>query len=281
VGPNQFQPIDPNRDAQGFYQLQRPHSNLYKKVTYQTRETLVLDRITEYDIRSANTTMLRQAGRMKTRDLKALEELPKKEREIAIGKMIRLDKSIRQPIAKGIIRAKLDLFRSNGIQDDEVLAIKNDAVFIRGRRLRNTQFGVVEFRPKNTYALYLKLEGIEYYYDAREKRVDLKGVKDEVLEEPDHQNGMLLFLARCMDYLVMDRRDALRRYLIEFVDDYKSKRLPVRYYRELNRDNCYRTTMEISGMSFSLIVATEDDKDMINGVYNYKRFVLPIIQRFM
>ena len=127
----------------------------------------------------------------------------------------------------------------------------------------------------------MKLEGIEYYYDAREKRVDLKGVKDEVLEEPDHRNGMLLFLARCMDYLVMDRRDALRRYLIEFVDDYKSKRLPVQYYRELNRDNCYRTTMEISGMSFSLIVATEDDKDMINGVYNYKRFVLPIIQRFM
>ena len=84
-----------------------------------------------------------------------------------------------------------------------------------------------------------------------------------------------------MSLLEMDRRRALRKYLIEFSEDYKSRRLPKEYYREMNRANIYRTTMEISNYAYCMSDISDDEIDRVNGVYNYMRFVLPVIQQFI
>lgn len=243
--------LETTRDREGFIVLKRTYSELYKKTNYLTSLPLIQNRIYEYDIRSANVSMLRASGKVKESTLQQLEALDKDAREKAVGKMIRQNRKFYKIISEGIRKARETLFRENQIQDHEVLSIKNDAVFIIGRKLRYTQFGDIEFRVKGQYTLFQQFNKIEFYYDRRHRRVDIKGVSDKVVMEEDHQKGMMVFFDTVFNYVCTDRRKELREYLIQFVDDYKTKTLPHYYYRELNSDNVYRTIVELSG--FSLI----------------------------
>lgn len=270
------------RDAEGFRVLVPKCGILHKKINYLVQDDLVLDRIYEYDIRSANTSMLRASQKMKPETLAMIDELPKHDREVYIGKMIVKDPSIRVVIADGILKAKQLLFIRNGIQDDEVLSIKNDAVYIIGRRLQITKvIEGVEFKEKNVYSMYMRIDKMEFYYDRRHKRVDVKGLRDDVVNHPDHAKGIINFFVTVMEHLIMDRRNALRKYLISFVQDYKAKKLPIEYYREFNRENIYRTTLNVNDWTMNLTAVDESDYDIINGIYNYMQFILPIVQRFL
>ena len=269
-----------NRDNRGFYVLHRTYSDYFRRSSYVSPKTPIIDRITEYDIRSANTTMLRRAKKIKEKDLRAIEALPKHDREVLIGNLIKQDKEIGKMIRKGISEAKRLLFEANGVQTDEIQAIRSDAVCIIGRRLQTIEFGPIMFRPTE-YAMYMKLEGIEYYYRQDTNTVDVKGIRDDIVSHDDHQQGIMAFMAKVMGYLVRNRRDALRRYLIEFSEAYKAKELPVQYYRELSNLNAYRTTMETAGYSYSLDTITESDLNEISGIYNYRRFILPVIQQYL
>jgi len=269
-----------NRDNRGFYVLRRTYSDYFRRSAYVSSRTPIIDRITEYDIKSANTTMLRRAKLIKEKDLQAIEALPKHDREVMIGNMIKRDKQIGKVIRKGIVEGKRLLFQANGVQSDEIQAIRSDAVFIIGRRLKTIEFGPITFRP-TSYSMYMKLAGLEYYYRSSDNHVDIKGINDSIVEEPDHQAGIVNFMATVMGYLTRNRRDALRKYLIEFSEAYKAMELPLCYYREMSKLNAYRTTMEISDFSYATTMPSEDDKKIINGIYNYNRFVLPVIQQYL
>lgn len=272
--------LDLPRDSQGFIHLRKKYSELWQKTTYLTKEPYIIDRVYEYDIKAANVSSLLTAG-YDSKALETLLKLPKKTREVAIGKMIRQDKKIGKLIKKEITRAREQLFRSNSLIDTDIVSIKNDAVFVRGRSLEYTTFGHMEFRLKNQYAAFVQFDKLELYYNRRKKTVDIKGVNDEVVQEQDHQNGIIKFLVKVMEFLVMDRRDALRKYLIEFSHEYKARELPVVYYRELNTFNVYRTIYELAGYSYDLTMVDQKDVKMINIVYNYLRYVLPMIRMFI
>lgn len=275
--------MDSDLDKEGFITLKRKYSELYKKTNYLSERPIVIDRIYEYDIRSANTSALRASGKIDESILTMLEGLNKQAREEAIGKMIRRDKArvIWPLISKGIKSAREQLFRYNQLQDDNILSIKNDAVFVIGRKLKYTKFGPFEFRAKHQYAAYMLIEKVEIYYDQKNQSLSIKGVRDEVVNHPDHQNGMIKFLIKVFRYLVMDQRDELRRYLITFVHKYKAMELPYQYYRELNGNNIYRTKIELSGFEYNLSEIGQVDLDIINPIYNYTKFILPIIRQFM
>ena len=106
------------RDANGFISLKRTYSELYKKVSYTADVDYVVDRIYEYDIRSANTSALRESGLIDESILTMLEGLDKQSREETIGKMIRREKmkkkdTIYKAISNGILKAKEKLLNSN------------------------------------------------------------------------------------------------------------------------------------------------------------------------
>ena len=268
------------RDAQGFLYLQKNYSELYQKSSYLTKESIIIDRIYEYDIKAANISALKQEG-FDPDVLDKLAKLNKMDREVAVGKMIAQDKRIGHIIKKQIKRAREILFRSNNIQTDRVLSIKNDAVFVIGRSLANTKFGDMEFKLKNQYAAFIQMDGLELYYNRRKSTVDIKGVSDEVINNTDHQTGIISFICKVMEYLVMDRRDALRKYLIDFTHRYKARELPVQFYREMNSNDIYRTIYELSGYSFNLLMVDKSDVNILNIQYNYNRYVLPLIQMFI
>lgn len=273
--------IETTRNRAGYIVLNPTYSTLYKRTQYNTPLDYIQNTIYEYDIRAANLTMLTQQKASDRKTLAMLGELSRDAREIAVGKMIQKNPEIYKIISKGILRARRDLFRVNGIQDYEIVSIRNDAVFIAGRRLKTTVFGEVEFRMKNRYAMFHRIEGIEFLYDKRHSRTDVKGVDDRVVTHPDHQAGMMQFFNTVFQFLCYERRADLSRYLIQFAHDYKAMNLPVAYYRELNSENVYRTKMELAEFSYNMSTAGEGDKDIINPVYNYKRFILPLIQQYI
>ena len=270
------------RDDQGYLVLTPKFSKLYERTSYLNKKVdLVINSIIEYDIRSANTSSLRNAGALTERELSSIEELPRHDRQVAIGKMIKENPKVGKIIHDQITWAKSNLFRANGIQDEEILSIKNDAVYIIGRKLKSLKFGAMEFRPKSVYSAYMMLDGLEVYYDGKEKRVDIKGISDDILEIEDHQKGILSFMATCMGYIVRDRRDALTKYLIEYTSQYKKKELPVEHYRELSKYNAYRLSFPGDTMAFYLEQISEEDLKDVSGIYNFNRIILPMIQRFI
>lgn len=268
------------RDKNGFVRLQKKYSSLYEKTNYLTDLTLVQNRIVEWDLRAANISALRASGMISSAILDRLSDVDKKTREVRVGQMIRADKSIGKLIKKGIYQAREMLFRSNLIQSQEVVSIKNDAVYLAGRKLKHTKFGFYEFVPKNSYTFFLQFDKLEFYYDGRENRLDIKGL-NQAEKDPDQQKGMVKFFCTVFKLYTQGRRKELSRYLIQFSEDYKAKTLPVEYYKELRNPSVYRTIFEISQYRYNLMTAGESDKTMINGIYNYKRYVIPMIQLFI
>lgn len=268
------------RDKNGFARLQKKYSSLYEKTNYLTDLTLVQNRIVELDLKAANISALRASGMISSTILDRLSDVDKKTREVRVGQMIRADKSIGKLIKKGIYQAREMLFRSNLIQSQEVVSIKNDAVYLAGRKLKHTKFGFYEFVPKNTYTFFLQFDKLEFYYDGRENRLDIKGL-NQAEKDPDQQKGMVKFFCTVFKLYTQGRRKELSRYLIQFSEDYKAKTLPVEYYKELRNPSVYRTIFEISQYRYNLMTAGESDKTMINGIYNYKRYVIPMIQLFI
>jgi len=256
-------------------------SMLYKKHDYLIPITVIHNHIYEYDIRSANTSVLANSDEFDQNVINKLNTMNKDSRNRSVGLLIQQNKAIGKIIANGIIDAKYLLFTENKIQDGEVVSIKNDAVFIAGRKLKYTDFRSVHFRIKGNYNLYINLNGIEFYYSVRTNQLDIKGIADDIISTEDHQMGMIVFLKKIFCFIVREQQDKLREYLLQFVSDYKSLKLPHQYYREFNEYNFYRTKYYIPNFEFNLLYTGEKDKDMINGIYNYTKFILPLIRKYI
>lgn len=261
--------------------LRHKYLDLASKVQWSSKKDLIVNRIVEYDIRSANTTMLLRSEKLSADDVAMLNSLPKHEREVAVGKMIAIRPEIHRIIADGIARAKLILFTENHITEDDVQSIRNDAIFIVGRRLKATSFGPVEFRVKNVYDVFFRLEGGLDIYHGEDGHIDIKGISDDILDNDDHREGMLLFLERCSEHLCSGRRDRLRRYLIDFSVAYKRRELPACFYRELSKANGYRLGNVEDAVELILDKVGDDDIERLNIAYNYNRIVIPMIRRFI
>lgn len=269
------------RDDQGFITLIRKYSALYKKVSYLAPLSYCTNMIYEYDIKQANVSVMRYRRSLPVKILNKLASLDKNQRNIVVGKMLIENKALGKDIAKGIIEAKQLLFEANHIQDAEVLSIKNDAVFVVGQKLKVTKFGPIEFVIKNSFSMYQKINNLEFYYNKHTRDVVIKGLGDAVIETGDHCNGMLEFIKNVFDYVIYDRKDALRKYLIEFSDDYKNRRLPYQYYREMNSENIYRFAYEVDDYTFNMTAISPDQIEELNITYNYMFYVLPLIRQYI
>ena len=271
------------RDPDGFIVLEPYCSGLWKKKNYLAPVNSFFSKVFEYDIKQANVSVMRAFKILPDAVLDRLASIPKTDRNVSIGLLEKKDeyKHLKRDIARGIEYARHELFMANRLEDKDILSIKNDAVFILGRRLKQTKFGPIEFVLKNSYSMFHKIESTEFYYDSRTKIITAKGISDSVIETPDHQNGMLIFLRNVFDLLLRDNKDKLREYLIQFTDDYKSRRLPYTYYREMKSDNLYRSAMVLGDYAIHLDNITQEQVDKIDISYNYNYFVLPLLRLYL
>ena len=93
---------------------------LWERDSYKTPvKTLFNHRIVEYDMKSANTSIAREFGLLPEKRIKELENLPKKDREIAVGLILRDNPGYSEKQKLGFIAARKLFFTQNEILDEE------------------------------------------------------------------------------------------------------------------------------------------------------------------
>lgn len=221
-------------------------TSLWRSVNYKTPiRYLINTYIREYDLSKANINSLFYMGRITQEEHDAYLVMDKQEREKRIGLWIRNDRSVYKDIQSGIIEAKRRLVHLNGIEDIDVVSVKNDAMFIVGKELTQTDFPPFHFAVKNVYTIFLQLADLEVYYGdsvdpvtgSVNTNIDIKGISDENLLL--HQGGMLdLICDACYRLQREDTRDTMK-WISEMYQAYVERRLPKEYYRSFDSSSGY------------------------------------------
>lgn len=209
--------------------------------------------IWEYDIKQANISALRAFDRIDEDNYHRLSLVPKMQREIEIGKMIRDDKSIGDIIKRGISEAKRELIRllSDTNKSIEILRIANDAIYFINPYSPTIETDIhvtistgnkILFKQKSQYNYYINFKVnnilVFIYNGSYAYYVDVKGISDDKLEL--HREYFMGFIC----HIVTTYEKAGKSYTIlefnKFYESYLKRQLPIEYYREFNSSSCYR-----------------------------------------
>ena len=239
-------------------------SNLYNKINYVTdRDVILGGNIIEYDISKANINILRAFDQLDQDTYDKLlyaNQFDKMVREVYIGMQIKRETEAMglktnsmsrsktyNTIKDGIIEAKKRLFETNRLQDDEIIRIANDAVYVnRLNPLQYTSFNIgtnnhpVTFVPKKIYRSMVKFDRVIVLLSVDVNGnfdVDVIGISNELLYL--HQNFLGFICEMIIGMEMSDTRSLLTQFNI-FYEDYINKRLDISYYLEFNADSCIR-----------------------------------------
>lgn len=251
-------------------------SNLYTKTLYTIPSNFIIHPIYEYDISKANINILRSEGYI-TQDLyEYLYKAPNIERKKTIGLMERNNPKITDVLKEGFEKARHNFISSNNIQDDEIISIRKDAIFIT-RMVDHTVFGLINFVMKNTYSMMIKINKIEFYFNSINDsyKLDIKGINDETLLK--HQYSYLQLLCEIFNKIQTKNFKEAVQYIIDFNKKYNNLELSIDYYREFNQTSLYRIN------SFNSVYYIDDISDIdmscldISYNQNFNREIYKII----
>lgn len=236
---------------------------------YSSSYNIILNSfIHEYDISKANINALYSRGIIDKSMYDNLYNSDKAIREKQVGLMIRRDQNIYREIQNGIIDAKRQLIITNNIDLEDIVSIKNDAVFVLSRKLNNTKFGLMDFKLKNTYTMYIKINRYEfyYYYNSynQEEKLDVKGISDDKLVL--HKNYFMDFLLALFNTLQVDGIIPAINMLQNFSLAYINRKLESDYYRKFNSESDFDLLYD--GRMWSSIYVS--DINLIDIRYNYE-----------
>lgn len=215
--------------------------DIVSRISYLTPARYLSGRIVEYDIKSANITMLYKYNMISNDYFLYLSNLPKIDREIEVGNLIRKDKKFYDIIQYGIIEAKKKLFELNNLDLSSVVRIANDAVYINSSiDLAFTEFDNIIFKKKSLSSSFLKLDKLLFFfsYNNGDLNIDIKGINPEILKL--HQEYMITFIANLI-YTIerVNINDALIM-ITNFYEEYINMKLDIGFYRELNSSSMFK-----------------------------------------
>lgn len=244
---------------------------MYNRINYLANISYLTNTmIYEYDLSKANINILLTKGLINKKTYDYLYNAERMVRQTYVGNLCKEEKYVRA-IQSGIIDAKKLLFESNNIQPYEVLSIKNDAIFIIGRELSNTKFGLYEFKCKHIYTSFYKIKNLEmyYYYNTfnNDESIDIKGISDDKLEL--HKDYILQFFKDVFYVLQINGVSDAVLLLKDFYNQYITLSLDVNYYRKFDNTCMYHykySTFSKAGYNIESIL--EKDKNNIDITYN-------------
>ena len=245
---------------------------LYNEINY-TSDISYLNNIFiyEYDISKANINVLYSKGAISKETYEYLYTANRDIRQVYIGKLQRENKEIVNILKAGIIEAKKMLFEANNIEDYQVLSIKNDAVFIVNRQLQNTKFGLIDFKCKNKYTLFCKLNNLEvyYFYDSfsKHEEIEIKGISNDKLKL--HESYMLQLLKDVFYTVQTSSVEVAMRMLKDFYLEYITYKLPIGFYRKFDASSRFHYKFKtFSGAGYETEVEPTTDIQALDINYN-------------
>lgn len=216
-------------------------------------EYLFNDDIIEYDIKDAGFSLIKQHRLLPDETIRNLEKLGKgEERHIAIGKIQRENKQLAIDLNNKFTEIRSIFINCNKLTDNDIISVKKDAIYTIGSCNR-VNFGMIHFVAKNRYSSYIRfadIQNLEIYYSA--EQIDIKGMSDSSVNK--HRLYMMEFFNTIIP-LIESHNSKAKRYLISFINDYKTHKLDDEYYVEFN--NLSRD---------------------LNPIFNYQNILLPMCQ---
>lgn len=240
------------------------------------RPLIINSEIIEWDIKSANTSVIRSYGLLPDKKIEKIEKLDKHDRVVAIGNIMRKDKDFSKSLEDKFNEVIKIFMHDNSLDKDiDIISIKRDALFVVNKDIRNKNIGeFILFMKKNTYHSFLYIKPYEFYIS--DDKIDVKGISDDLL--PLHKDGILQLISDIIEICGSSNMDKLQinRYLIDFVNAYKNRELPFEYYREFNNQSKYKCNL-----FGNEVLLDEIDEIYINQIditFNYLNIVLPLIR---
>ena len=229
---------------------------------------LIAHDIYEYDIQKANINVLLYMGLIDKQYYDKLLSMDRMDRQIEIGYLQRYTPGLADKLSEGIKEFRHKFIRTNNLADNDILAIKNDALFIIDKIPKYTEFDNIHFIQKNKYSSYIKLLNFEIYFASSvvngTMTIDVKGIADDKI--PLHENGILGFIATVLFLVESGDLDSALSYFNEIYEGYLLRKLNVDYYREFNERSQYLLT--VNSNFYYIDRCREADKYSLNISYN-------------
>jgi len=247
-------------------------SELWNNVNYTADiDYLIGSFIREYDIAKANINILLWKGLISIEQYNFLYSADRMTRQVTIGKLRAANPELGKALDAGVIEVKKLFFEANDIQDYDILAIKNDAIYIINKIPTVTKFDNVEFTCRNIYTSYLRINRVQYlyYFDPimRKEVLDIKGIGEQQLAL--HQDFFYEFLLELLNVSTVDSIENTLWLIQAFSQKYVSLDLDIGYYREFNPASQYRIQGGLHYMELLADHLPEKDKYCLNISYNY------------
>lgn len=207
---------------------------------------LIATTISEYDIRKANISILYSEGVIDKQYYDYLYSADRMTRQVEVGYMIKNNKEVGDILSQGIAKYRKAFFNANNLLDNDILSIKNDAIFVMKKKPQITTFGNIEFVNKNNYSSFIKiLRHKEIYFRSdmvnQSMVIDIKGISDENLEK--HKDYMLRVIGDIIYFIEVGDIKSGLNYLKDFYNQYISRTLPIEYYRNFDEESKYVITV--------------------------------------
>ncbi len=233
--------------------------------------------IIEYDIKHANVNLMKYYNLYP--DIKKLDKIDameKGKREREIGLLQRADPELAKNLEKAFNNIVTEFMEVNNLsKEDDVISIKKDAVFVVNKPVIKTDFGPVQFIPKNQYHAFIAIDRLEFYL--AKDHTDVKGIGDNLYL---HEDGILSIVNALADTLESDTTVALNEFLSSLCEMYKTKNLDIACYREFNSKSMYKCIVEDREMYLENIGYDYLDK-YCDISYNYVNVILPLLRLFL
>lgn len=168
-----------------------------------TNECVLSSNIFEYDMAHAapNVIKILKGDELYNKLLK----MPKEERNIQIGLMVRDDKSLGNYIEKQLILWRNEFITLNNIKKENIIEITKDSVLFKNvipKILKLPQREWVEFRIKDRdeYSSYIRInDRFRILYDGLKKHIKIKGVKDEYVNNSQFVKKILIPIVQALE----------------------------------------------------------------------------------
>ena len=249
------------------------NSTLYKSDTFINDNIFYLfnKTIYEYDMKDAGFNLSKAYKLLPESKLEELGRLKKDRRKIEIGNLQRADETYKERLKQAFVEARRMFFEANEIKNDEIISIKKDAIFTTRHCEFQKFLDHIEFRPKNEYSSYIRLnKKIELYY-AYDK-MDIKGLSDDTINY--HKDYMIHFIQLFFNKMETEDVSTILGFMRRFIDKYKRRELPIGYYRRFDRDPRF----DIFDDSIKYYEYWEDQKEDLDIQFNYNEVLIKLIK---
>ena len=245
---------------------------------------LVNSLITEYDIKSGNTSIMKHFKLLDSETIAYVDGLPKSQRNVQVGLLQRNNKEFAKQLESGFNEAVEMFIAANELDRDvDILAIRRDAVFVVNKPINVTKIGeFINFVPKNQYHAALQIgPKLEFYFGA-DGQIDIKNF---VQEDKDTENalqklkpGMISFLEEFVEIAegCNMHRPTVYQWVRDFCTFYKERMLDIEYYREFTREATFKVVTD-DGFTYMDAVPEYMEED-IDISYNYQNIIIPLLQ---